>query len=156
MFVDLSHYHFPIFLDFPLLLLGPHLPPVLGWLNIRIKTDKNHLSTVTGSYVVDQIILQFAAVAAICTFEILKKENFHQKKFSSQVADIAIWMNGTPAEFAIPLVGSKMSISASADLLNLLNFWFFAIPLIGSNTSISATADLLNGWYDRRRQGWYC
>jgi len=29
------------------------------------------LSTVTGSYVVDQIILQFAAVAAICTFEIL-------------------------------------------------------------------------------------
>ena len=42
-----------------------------------IKTDKDHLSTVTGSYVIDQIILQFAAVAAICTFEILKKEKFH-------------------------------------------------------------------------------
>ena len=45
-----------------------------------IKTDKDHLSTVTGSYVIDQIILQFAAVPAICTFEILKKgKSFHHK-----------------------------------------------------------------------------
>ena len=63
------------------------------WLDVRTKTDKDHLSTVTGSYVVDQIILQFAAVAAICTFEILKKENFHQKSFHHKLLTLPFeWM----------------------------------------------------------------
>ena len=39
MFVDFLNYHFHIFLDLPLLLLGPHLPPVLGCLMIGRKNQ---------------------------------------------------------------------------------------------------------------------
>lgn len=95
---QLTHFHFLwIFLSFsgvPIFLLywfvlWLDVIIVLGCIGFSydvrtelnpIKTDKDHLSTVTGSYVIDQIILQFAAVAAICTFEILKKgKSFHHK-----------------------------------------------------------------------------
>ena len=120
MFVDLSHYHFPIFLDFPLLLLGPHLPPVLGCLMIGRKNQNWKRSPLY----CDWQLCGWSNHSSVCSCS----RNLHiwnpeegklsSKKFSSQVADIVVWMNGPPAEFAIPLVGSKMSISASADLLN--------------------------------------
>ena len=103
---------------------------------------------MTGGYVLDQITLQFASVAAVCTFEILKKEKNHflskvscrRKNFIKKVFVTSCWLsrlNGAPCW--VRRHSPKMSISESRKIY-----------------SMSARRGLQTGWYRQIYKGLLC